>query len=176
MTKNKFSELVFKSSFGEAVETLRLEFPNNITTYEELVDYCVQELKTDGDFAAVKNILETLDETYGYWIYNYEDGNVPPRPILSCKDLDIFFDCDDEKETYILLKNETNGEPWEMLKFKGDIDKNKIQRTIYNLNNFYIENEEVLDMPCAYDFMMDRLSQMFDFEVVPWDNEDNLYY
>lgn len=182
-----FNKLVSDTSFGEAVEMLRLEFKNDITTYEELVDYCICELQTDGDFAAVTNVLKTLDESYGYWVYDYAFKSLPPKPILSADDLDRFFDEDchpvvselskkDDGYTYFLLKNRTDGQPWEMLRFVGKVNQCDVQRTIDSLNNYYIDNEELIDDACAYDFMINRLDYLYSFDVVPWDCEDNLYY
>lgn len=172
MTREEFNKLVYDKGFGEAIEMLRVDFKDEITTYEDLVDYCISELKSDGDFASVKNILETLDESYGYWVYDYMVGNVPPRPVLSVDDLGSFFD----GYTYFLMKNNTDGVPWEMLKFKGKVNQAVIQSDINRLELYYIENEELMEEASAYDYMINQLSKIYDFEVVPWDCENNLYY
>lgn len=176
MTKKTFDRLVKTLSFGEAVEMLRLEYQNEITTYEDLVNYCIQELQMDGDFAAVKNILETLDESYGYWVYDYSIGNIPPKPILSADDVCGFFDEEDDTETYFLL-NQIGGRPWEIIKVKGTVKRENIQRVIYKLLSYYTDHEDLVDdCACAYDYMISRLGEQYDLEVLPWNNDDILYY
>ena len=83
--------------------------------------------------------------------------------------------------TYYLFKNETDNEPWEMILIKGDIDKHDIQKKIYELNYEYIvlegkNDEKVRNYGYSYDYIIDKLRETYDLEIIPWANDDVLYY
>ena len=83
---------------------------------------------------------------------------------------------------YYLLKDYSTGEPWEMLAFKDDVNRSEVQKVIWDSNEYFYEHEdEIMSDPqmnvnCQYEYNLHCLSEKYDFEVIPWSNEDNLYY
>ena len=86
------------------------------------------------------------------------------------------------EKRYFLLKDYDTGEPWEILVFNGYVNEEDVQNTIWDANNYFFEHEEeILNDPnllvyCQYDYDILRLREKFDFEILNWDNEDNLYF
>lgn len=96
MERKEFENLMINDGFGYAFKRLMSEFGDELTTYEDLVEYCVAELEHDGDLDAVHSITKTLDPTWGCWIYDYMKPWIEPRPVQTIDDLDGFFDEEDE--------------------------------------------------------------------------------
>lgn len=96
MKRETFEKLMIDDGFGYAFKCLKLEYQNELTTYEDLVEYCVAELQIDGNIDAVHSITKTLDPTWGCWIYDYMIPEVEPRPVQTIDDLNGFFDEEDE--------------------------------------------------------------------------------
>lgn len=83
-------------------------------------------------------------------------------------------------KTYYLLKDESTGDPWEILAFKGGFDKKQIQREIYWLSDeFYRLDEDGdgwVDGQYRGEWILNHLQDRIPFDVISWDNEDNLYF
>ena len=96
MERKEFENLMINDGFNYAFKRLMSEFEDKLTTYEDLVDYCIDELQIDGNIDAVHSITKTLDPTWGCWIYDYMIPEVEPRPVQTIDDLHGFFDEEDE--------------------------------------------------------------------------------
>lgn len=90
MTKKELYEL----DFDEAIEKLQEE-NTNITTYETLKDFAIDNISYDNLFLAM-HILEALNETQAeYYNYDYSMGTLEtPTPIETLEDLEDF--CEEE--------------------------------------------------------------------------------
>ena len=84
------------------------------------------------------------------------------------------------KKTYFLLKDISNGEPYEMLAFEGICDMNAIQDEIDRLNEEFCEKDKEntgwVDYQCQGEYVLNNLCDKFPFKIIPWNNEDNLYF
>lgn len=83
------------------------------------------------------------------------------------------------KKTYFLLKDYSNGEPFEMLAFKGICSKKAIQDEINRLDNEFVElmdNDGFVDDQYQSEYVLNHLYDKFPFDLIPWSNDDVVYY
>lgn len=81
--------------------------------------------------------------------------------------------------TYYLLKDINSGEPYEMLAFKGDVKQWQIQASIDEANEYYYGgHEDEIDEKYGSQeqYILHCLVEEYDLDVLPWNNEDNLYF
>ena len=78
---------------------------------------------------------------------------------------------------YFVLKDMYSGEPYEVLKFKKNVEKKAVQEKIDELNQIFEENadDSFLDGMDLTEYVLYYLAGDFDFEIIPWSNDDNLY-
>lgn len=81
---------------------------------------------------------------------------------------------------YFLLKDISNGEPYEMLAFRDDgVKMLNIQMDIDEANEYYYDgHEDEIDekYDCQEEFVLHCLREKYDFDVIPWSNDHNLYF
>lgn len=82
---------------------------------------------------------------------------------------------------YILLRDNNDYEPFEMLAFKDEVDTEEVQKVIWESNDYFYEHEdEIMNsgecINCQYEWNLHCLSEKYDFEVIPWSNDDCVYY
>lgn len=85
------------------------------------------------------------------------------------------------KDTLFLLIDQNDGQPWEMLCFKGDVDKTQIQNHINRLYAEYLDLEEkndesLLNYEYSYEYILDKLNDVYDYIKLSWSNDDRLYF
>lgn len=81
---------------------------------------------------------------------------------------------------YIMLKDCSSGEPVELLAFKDDdVKLFNIQADIDEANEYYYDgHEDEIDEKynCQEEYVLHCLWEKYDFDVIPWSNDDGLYF
>lgn len=81
--------------------------------------------------------------------------------------------------TYYSLRDNYTGEVMEMLCFKNEVDGEEVQESINKYKNDYFyktENKIDTDACCEYEYILNQICDNYDVDIVPWSNDDNLYF
>lgn len=101
MTKRELYELGFEKAIVQLIDG-----DNNITTYETLKQFIINNIEQDRIFIA-RHVLSEIDEDYEYYDYDYTMGTLDkPTPITEIEQLEDY--CN-EYEYYILAKEKEFG-------------------------------------------------------------------
>jgi hypothetical protein len=79
---------------------------------------------------------------------------------------------------YFLLTDESDDRPWEILRFKKNVDKDLIQKVIWDATARFWELEEngsVSDC-CQGEYVLNQLAELYDFTTLPWSNDNVIYF
>jgi len=76
---------------------------------------------------------------------------------------------------YWLVRLIDNAEPYEMMAFPEEVDGITLRESINEFMAYYQEHEDYGIGMFIEEYVVARLQERFNAEIIPWNNEDNLY-